>query len=374
MKKVFSIFLVCALVLSMTGCTEAPVAAESTQPAETVAETTGAAETVAETTGAAETVMTTDAVTEPTAPAISGTLYLTVSAITFSVVGETEDVYVGSVPREAVTWSVADESVATFHNGILTATGVGTTTAVAEFEDQRVECTVGCLAETEEKLMTISRDILRSPKRYPSVDPQGIIPYFADAAIVGDSISYVLFQIDTAHDSPLGNPTYLVRGGSGILGFIDNTWPMVYQGKEMLLEDAISLTGVKKIFIMLGQNDLGFMSVEDTIRNWKILIERIEEKNPGLTIFVQSVLPESYSDIYTHSKNLRISEYNRLLKEYAEQKGHYYLDIARYVEDHQGYLAEIYSQADHIHMEQQGCLAWIQVLKTYAIMTELSAQ
>jgi hypothetical protein len=308
--------------------------------------------------------MTTDAVTEPTAPVISGTLYLTVSAITFSVVGEAEDVYAGSVPREAVTWSVADESVATFRDGILTATGVGTTTAVAEFEDQRIECTVGCLAATEEELMTLSKDVLYAPKRYPPTQFTLPVTYFDDAAIVGDSISYVLFQIEAADDL-MGNPLFLVRGGAGLQSIVEDYYSIIYRGEPTHPADALAASGVTKAFIMMAQNDLSYLSIGETMKYWKLMMDEIVEKNPNVEIFIQSTLPECFDLYYTANKNLTIYEHNCLLQEYAAQQGFHYLDIAKYVEDHFGNMAAIYSQEDGIHMVRQGCHIWIQSLRSY---------
>ena len=54
-----------------------------------------------------------------------GRLFLTVSRIDLSVVGETEDIYAGTAPRENVQWQSDDEKVVTVRDGVLTATGVG---------------------------------------------------------------------------------------------------------------------------------------------------------------------------------------------------------------------------------------------------------
>ena len=366
MKKVISFILTFALMLSMASCASAPVGVESTP--------TSMPEKDPATAGAAETSTVTEPATETlTEPPISGTLFLTVSAITFSVVGEAEDIYAGSVPREAVTWSVADESVATFRDGILTATGVGTTTAVAEFEDQRIACSVGCLAATEAELKTLSKEILHSPKRYPPT--QSALPdtYFDDAAIIGDSISYVLFQIEAADDL-MGSPLFLVRGGAGLQGIVNGFYPIIYRGEPTHPADALAASGVTKAFIMMAQNDLSYTPIDETMEYWKLLMDEITEKNPDVEIFIQSTLPECFDLPHTAEKNQIIYEHNRLLQEYAAGQGFHYLDIAKYIEDHCGNMAAVYSQDDGIHMVRQGCHIWVQVLKTYVEILQIQGQ
>ena len=70
------------------------------------------------------------------APVSESNLFLTVSSITFSLVGEQEDIYLGLVPRELVNWESEDPSVVSVANGVLTAVGVGTTTVRASYDDR----------------------------------------------------------------------------------------------------------------------------------------------------------------------------------------------------------------------------------------------
>ena len=56
-------------------------------------------------------------VPETEAPVLEGSLFLKVSSVTFSVVGESEDIYLGLIPRELVTWESEDPSVVSVENG-----------------------------------------------------------------------------------------------------------------------------------------------------------------------------------------------------------------------------------------------------------------
>ncbi len=177
MKKFPAWLLLAATVLSLLGCApaEAPQANTQTPPVTD----SGIREEIPE--------------TEP--PVLEGNLFLKASSVTFSVVGETDDIYLGLIPRKLVTWESDDPDVVSVENGVLTATGVGTTTIRATYHDRQVECTAGCLAETEEALKGLDAELLASPKRLPpEVDLEAPCTYFDNAAIVGDSITYFLFQ------------------------------------------------------------------------------------------------------------------------------------------------------------------------------------
>lgn len=360
MKKILACCLAAAILLSLPGCGSGNALPPGQGPAETPQ---AQAELPRPDTAT---------VPEPAAPAeteepviYDGVLFFTVSEIAFSLRGESEDIYAGTLPREAVTWESGDESVAVFRDGVLTATGVGSTTVSASYLEQRLECPVSCLASTPEELASLDDTVLRSPKRYPPIvdAPEG---YFADAALVGDSISYILFQ-NEAMQGYLNHPLFLVRGGTGIYGVLAHTMDISYQGKETALDDALFRSGVNKAFIMLGQNDLGWRNVEDTLESIRLLVDTIRNKCPELEIYIESVIPE-----WTETtRNDKIYQYDELLRAYTEEAGCHYLDILTYVEDHTGRMATVYSLDEGIHLNADGCLAWAQALNAYACLETL---
>lgn len=305
-------------------------------------------------------------VTETSPPVSpSGQILLTVSKIVFSVVGESEDIYIGTAERENVTWYSADENVAVFQNGILTATGVGTTTVSASFNGQYFECEVHCLANTEEELANISEDVLRSAKRYPVVLTNPPTDYFSDVVLVGDSITYILFQYQTIHKR-LGTPAFLSRGGSSYNGFVLRYYNMYYQGNEMFLEDAIAQVGATKVFIMLGQNDLGYRTIEETISSIDILVSRIRETLPGADIYFQSCVYEWYVTGADNSKNEKIDDFNRALEVFCVENNCHYVNINHYTSDHTNMMPTEYSMDQGIHLNEAGCIAWMDALNLYA--------
>lgn len=352
MRKWLAGFLAVMMILLLCSCDgtqENPETSVQTETVEVVVPTT---------TEQMDSGGTTEAVTE-------GEVLLSVSAITFSLVGDSEDIYIGSADREEVTWGTEDPAVATFEQGILTVHSVGSTIVTARLGDQSVSCTVTCLAETEESLLQLDEEILRAPMRYPTVLENPPLEFFDDAVIIGDSISYILFQYETMHGI-LGNPAFLVRGGTGLNGLVRRYYNISYQGKEMFIEDAVAATGTKKVFIMLGQNDLRYRTLEDTMSSWDPLIERILEKSPDAEIYIQSCIYEWYPTGHDNSVNDKIDAFNQQLMAYAQDHGYHYVNIQQYVEDHTRRMATEYSMDQSIHLNEAGCIAWMHALNLYA--------
>lgn len=347
MKKFLCGILAALILLSSTSC-----AAENPAPTDAPAQLPEAA-------------VQTGVPAETTEPVFEGSLFLKASSVTLSVVGETDDIYLGMIPREEVTFESDDESVVTFDNGVLTAVGVGNTTVRAIYRDQQIECSAGCLAQTREELETMDPDILRQPKRLPPVvDMEAECTDFAESAIIGDSITYFMFQWESKYDY-LGEVTFLARGGVSLNGFILRSKNVFFRGKERYLEDAIAESGVKKAYIMLGQNDLSSKARTKIMDNWVLLLDRIREKSPDVEIYMQSCIPEVSENDALNEKNLRIFTYNDTLRTFAKENGCHYIDLKYYIEDHQGKMPECYSQGNY-HMNEAGCLAWMQILRFYA--------
>ena len=174
MKRFLAWLLLAAMILSLCGCgapAEPEAAEEPTETAEATVQIPAQEEAE---TAPAETM-----------PMPEADLFLKVSSITFSLVGESEDIYMGLAERELVSWESEDPNVVSVENGVLTATGVGTTVIRATYGDEVITCTAGCLAETPEALAELDPAVLSAPKRLPpEVDMSVPCTYFDDDAII----------------------------------------------------------------------------------------------------------------------------------------------------------------------------------------------
>lgn len=72
------------------------------------------------------------------------TLVLNRSDFTLSYKGATWQLYSGAIDKSLITFTSANEAIATIVNGKVTAVGKGVTTVYAEYGDQKVSCIVRC--------------------------------------------------------------------------------------------------------------------------------------------------------------------------------------------------------------------------------------
>lgn len=293
-------------------------------------------------------------------------LFLKVSSITFSIVGESEDIYLGLVPRELVTWESADPSIVSVENGVLTATGVGTTTVCASYGDKEVTISAGCLARDKEELDTLAARVLASPKRMPpEIDLEQPCTYFDNDAIVGDSITFFLMQLQN-RTHYLGDMLFLCRGGVSLFGFVNRFKNIFYQGEEVFLEYAIDQFPVKRVYFLLGSNDIQSPpQFEAYYDNWEIMLDRIRENTPDMEFVIISNIPMYFSYPGPHEYNEQVVEVNADLRQYCADHGYLYLDLCYYIQDHYGRMPEMY-HVDEYHLNDEGCLTWMKALRFYA--------
>lgn len=208
--------------------------------------------------------------------------------------------------------------------------------------------------------------------------PEGHDPvaasYFDDAAFVGDSVSLKLsyYAMSTGK---LGNAQFFTSGSLGANNALwevsDESVHPSYRGEKMLIEDCIKNSGAKKVYLMLGMNDLGLYGIEDTLVAYNTLINNILHKSPDVQIVIQSMTPMTYtSNIYGSSLNNDvIREYNSRLKSYCSEKGYGFADVATVMYDENGqHLNRAYcSDPDDmgVHFTEAGCDAWIDFLYTH---------
>lgn len=360
--KIIVLLLTMALFLNMGGCASVP---DSAAPTQAAAESPSDAAPPAE--APSEVPVETSADTVPETP--KGSLFLTVSSITFSVVGEDEDIYLGVIPRELVTWESEDPDIVSVDSGVLTAMGVGTTVIHASYQDQQVSCSAGCLAEDSEALKAVSSETRSLPKRLPpEVDLDVPCTYFNNSAIVGDSITFVMMQFESTDDT-LGDMLFLAMGGVSVNGFVRRFKNLAYQGYGADLEDIIAKSGVERVYFFLGSNDVGSDSQREiVIENWNILLDRIQEKSPDVDIVMLTNIPK-YEEFWECGKpgsyNCLMAEYNENLRQLAKERECKFIDMGRYFEDHWNRLPAIYNQ-DGYHMNKLGCMTWMQALRFYA--------
>lgn len=208
----------------------------------------------------------------------------------------------------------------------------------------------------------------RAPLLQPPEMPENPTTFYDDAAFIGDSVSVMLSWY--AANGELGSPLFLTRESYSMAHAAWGTMLVQYDGREMPPEDALSESGVNKVFIMLGMNDVAVYGIEKTIEHWNIVIPRIREKCPDIEIYIQSCTPIWTGGEVGALNNIHMDEFNLRLKELADEYGYPFVDIAPYMKDSTGGLASVYCSDGYVHLTNAGASAWVRVLLAYAESVE----
>lgn len=150
----------------------------------------------------------------------------------------------------------------------------------------------------------------------------------------------------------LENPNIKNRGISG-----DSLYGML---KRL---DQVTATRPKKIFLMIGINDvISNQTLEEIVRKYKLALANIKQSSPATQVYIQSVLPVN-SRFKTPVDNNQIFLLNRELRVLAEQFNYQYIDLYSFFTiDNQ--LAYRYTN-DGLHLNGEGYGAWKEIIKNY---------
>lgn len=195
-------------------------------------------------------------------------------------------------------------------------------------------------------------------------DSKDVMHFFDDAAFIGDSISLKLQRYQSEY-GVFGSATFLTAGSYSVNHAVNNTMLLSYRGQQMKPEDALAACGAKKVFILLGMNDIALVGIDGTIKNWATFIGRIREKNPDIAIYIQSGTPIYATGQRGSLTNANMDAYNQRLKAFAAENGCHYIDVATTMKTADGSLKKAYCSDDYVHLTTAGCDAWVSVLRAY---------
>lgn len=202
--------------------------------------------------------------------------------------------------------------------------------------------------------------------------------YFNDTIFVGDSVSkkleYYIAAQRKNNPTLLGDAKFLTAQSfsarNALRDVTDSSIHPTYQGQKMKLEDAIAAINPKRVYIMLGMNDVGVTGVDTAVENMIELLKQIKKKSPNVQIFVQSATPRVSGSRPTTEQlfeyNVKLYEYCRYLTEYDI----WFVDVAHVMRDPEGKLYEDYcSDLDSmaLHFTNEGCRVWVEYLYTHAL-------
>ncbi|MDR1204206.1 MAG: GDSL-type esterase/lipase family protein [Peptococcaceae bacterium] len=120
-----------------------------------------------------------------------------------------------------------------------------------------------------------------------------------------------------------------------------------------------------QIFLMFGQNELGWVYTDIFIDRYAAVIDAVKERQPGARIYVMSIPPVSEKVSLKNANGVnqpKIDEYNARLAELARLKNAGYLNASPALADKSGFLPEDAS-TDGVHLNKTYSEIWVQAIK-----------
>lgn len=197
--------------------------------------------------------------------------------------------------------------------------------------------------------------------------------FYDDSVFVGDSLmlGFRNYAMKRKDDTLLSRIKFLAAGSLSVHNSFwdvenkDSVHPL-YQGKKRYIWDSISLMKGKRVFIMLGVNDINVYGLEKTRDKYEELVGKIEESNPDAEVHIMSMTYVLHGKEKGNLENDTIREFNAMLEELAEENGWGYVALADSLADENGDLAEKFCSDGFVHQNAAAYDVWVSVLKDYA--------
>ena len=211
------------------------------------------------------------------------------------------------------------------------------------------------------------RKALELPDTGHYVDPE----WFDDAVFVGDSLTNMLSMC--SESLPIGNADFVCAPS---LGYNNALWNInrsgnvhpLYRGKKVTAFEGVKKSGRKKVFIMLGMNDIGVYGLEGAVDGLREFKKKMLEVNPDVKLYFQSVKPMLKNKQRNDLNNKNIPEFDKRLKEFCDENGYRYINVTPAVWDGKGNLLPDYcGDPDDmgLHPNITGCERWVDCLRRY---------
>lgn len=219
--------------------------------------------------------------------------------------------------------------------------------------------TVAEVLEQEEVVMAEDVTSTDEPKQaeFITVDDS----YFDDAVFLGDSR-----MVGVCYYAGMSNATYYAKTSMTVYKMLDgaqSTDPSVASAREGLL-----LNQFKKVYIMVGINEIGTGDMEHFVEAYSAMIEEIKEMQPDAYIYIQGIMhvSERRSKKDKYINNTNINERNAALAQLADNERIFYIDVNPVYDDANGNLGADYT-GDDCHLYGKCYDAWHQFFLENAV-------
>lgn len=191
--------------------------------------------------------------------------------------------------------------------------------------------------------------------------------YFDDAIFVGDSRTDGLKMY-----SGLPVSRFWSEVGLTVTKCFQDRF-VVLDGQYLTVGEALERANYSKVYIMLGMNELGWVSEGTYADEYARIIDTIQSTHPDAEIYVQSIIPvskwldgnpEANRGYNTMANVIRLQK--ALVNMVKGKTGVNYVNVAECMEDAEGYLFSD-STEDGLHLNAEYCRTWMQYLRTHTV-------
>lgn len=213
-------------------------------------------------------------------------------------------------------------------------------------------------ARKEEERLKKEEEIKREQERIENL--KNSIKY-GDIVFLGDSITEY-YNLENYYSYPIIN--------SGTAGWTtDQILPDLY--------NKVYKYDVKKVFILIGTNDLNLGKNPQYIENnIELIIKRILARKPNVKIYLESIYPINNTsdskinhDTVGIRKNETITEINGVLQKYCEENNVTYINLYDKLVDKEGNLNIDYTK-EGLHITDEGYKVITKELESYILEKE----
>jgi len=187
--------------------------------------------------------------------------------------------------------------------------------------------------------------------------------YFDDAVFIGDSRTRSLQLY-----SGLTNTTFLAETGLTIQTVLDKKITPSNSNEKITVREYLSSHQFKKVYLMLGINELGAGTAESFVEDYAEVLQTIRELQPDAIIYLQAILniSEAKHKEGTYINNDTILERNELLKTLADNVTVFWLDANQAICDENHFLRKEYT-FDGVHLQGKYVPIWVMWLESNAV-------
>ena len=201
-----------------------------------------------------------------------------------------------------------------------------------------------------------------SEPAYMTVDDD----YFSDAVFIGDSRTVGLYEYGGLEEIS----TFYASSGLTVYKiFTSQIVEVPGQRQKQTIEEALTENQFKKIYLMIGINEMGTGTVESFADRYKEVVDHLLELQPDAILYIQGILKVSTerSNQGDYINNEGIVARNEKLAELADNRRIFYLDANPLVCDETGGLVASYT-FDGVHLKAKYIEIWKDYLKSHAIL------